>query len=150
LGREVGRPRREASEEDLEAIVRIARSEGVFRDSSMAKALGVDARTWRSMKKRDGRIRAALEVGKAIEEERLVDALFTAAMEGKIAPAIFLLKGRHGYREVGPADGRAPAVTVNITLPGATTPEQYMKLIDGGTVTVEDEIGPDHPLYDGP
>ncbi len=125
-------------------------AEGV-REATIARALGVDVRTWRSMKRRDERVAAALQAGKLVEEERLFGSLFQAAMEGHRPSAMFLLKTRHGYREQGAFEGREPGVTVNIHLPGAVGPEQYGRLIDGEAVIVDEEgaVGPDHPLYDG-
>src|SRR5688572_3875769 len=66
----------------------------------------------------------AMTEGRESERLALHDMLFRAAKKGNIIAAIFLLKARHGYREGDQSDA-ANKVSINFTLPGAMTPEQF-------------------------
>jgi hypothetical protein len=66
----------------------------------------------------------AMTEGRESERLELHDVLFRAAKKGNIIAAIFLLKARHGYRE-GDQSDTANKVSINFTLPGAMTPEQF-------------------------
>jgi hypothetical protein len=100
----------------------------------IAEALGVSQQTLRRWRDERPEIEQAFQVGRAVEHDRLVNSLFTAATQkGNITAAIFLLKARHGYVEGVPLVQNS--VSVNFTLPGAMTPEQYVK-----TLTVEAQL----------
>lgn len=100
----------------------------------IAAALGVERRTLNRWKQEFPATEEAFQFGRQVEHDRLVNALFTAATEkGNITAAIFLLKARHGYVEGVPLVQNS--VSVNFTLPGAMTPDQYVK-----TLTVEAQI----------
>ena len=66
----------------------------------------------------------AMTEGREAERLALHDVLFRAAKKGNIVAAIFLLKARHGYRE-GDQSDTANKVSINFTLPGAMSPEQF-------------------------
>jgi hypothetical protein len=103
---------------------------------TISRALGVGNReVFRALKERDPRLRAAIEGGRAVEHDALVGSLFVRAMDpknqGGTAAAIFLLKARHGYRELSdPQEGNK--VQILFSLPGALTAEQYAALAGAG------------------
>lgn len=127
-------------------IIRDLASNGV-QETVLAKALGIDVKTWRAIRTEDPDARAAWEEAKALEQDKLVGMLFDQAvgkpaefddrgnqLRAERAPhpasAMFLLKTRHGYRELGPADGEGDArVAVQINIPAPLRPEEYAKLV---------------------
>jgi hypothetical protein len=56
---------------------------------------------------------------------------YRQAIESKnTTAAIFLLKARHGYRDIGPTDGGPDArVAIQVNIPAPMTAEQYARLI---------------------
>jgi hypothetical protein len=120
-------------------------SNGV-QETVLASALGMDLKTWRRIRNEDPVAKAAWEEARSREEDRLVGALFQQALgtpaeydasgnliraeQPRYAPAsMFLLKARHGYRDLGPTDGGSDRPTININIPAPLAPEQYAKLI---------------------
>jgi hypothetical protein len=102
--------------------------------AQIAAALAVSPQTFRRWKDEHTEIKAAFDAGRAAEHDALVGSLFVAATEkGNITAGIFLLKARHGYVEGVPLVQNS--VSVNFTLPGAMTPEQYVK-----TLTIDAQI----------
>lgn len=100
----------------------------------IANALDVSMQTLRRWREERPDIEQAFQQGRAIEHDRLVGALFEQAVnKSNTTAAIFLLKARHGYVEGVPLVQNS--VSVNFTLPGAMTPEQYVK-----TLTIEAQI----------
>jgi transposase-like protein len=100
----------------------------------MSKALGVSPHTLERWRDEHPEIEQALQQGRRVEHDRLVGALFDQAVnKANTTAAIFLLKARHGYVEGVPLVQNS--VSVNFTLPGAMSPEQYVK-----TLTVEAQI----------
>src|SRR5215218_4278394 len=101
-------------------------------ETKIAEALGVNYRTWMRVRAEDERIAAALAEVKKIEEEELVSLLMNRARGGDLTAIIFALKGRHGYRDHGAAQGSMEQrVTVTINLPAAQpTLDDYVKTID--------------------
>jgi hypothetical protein len=99
---------------------------------TIGRALGVaDRDIFREMKGRLPDLQAAIDGGRAIEHDALVGSLFVRAIDpknpGGTASAIFLLKSRHGYRELSdPQEGNR--VQILFSMPGALTPEQYSQL----------------------
>jgi hypothetical protein len=84
-------------------------------ETSIAAALGLDAKTWRRIRDEDPDTRAVWEEARTIERDRLVGSLFRQALgapaeydgQGNVVraeqppvptAAMFLLKARHGYR----------------------------------------------------
>lgn len=58
------------------------------------------------------------------EEHAMLYAALCKHLDKSPTPAIFLLKARHGYRE-GDQTETANRVSINFTLPGAMTVEQF-------------------------
>ena len=103
-------------------------------NEQIATALGIGRKLLNEWKERYPAIEEAFHLGRAVEHDKLVNALFVAATQkGNITAGIFLLKARHGYVEGVPLVQNS--VSVNFTLPGAMTPEQYVK-----SLTVEAQL----------
>lgn len=118
---------------DAAELIEKAASQGCTV-AQIAAALTVSPQTFRRWKDEHPEIKAAFDAGRAAEHDALVGSLFVAATEkGNITAGIFLLKSRHGYIEGVPLVQNS--VSVNFTLPGAMTPEQYVK-----TLTMEAQI----------
>ncbi|WP_380785644.1 hypothetical protein [Sphingomonas sp. R86521] len=100
---------------------------------SIARALGVNYRTWGRLKTEDERIASAFGEARKFEEEELVGLLMDKARAGDTTSIIFALKGRHGYRDQGaPQGGTEQRVNVTINLPGAqASVDDYMRTVDG-------------------
>jgi hypothetical protein len=96
-------------------------------DREIAQSIGMSPTTFIERKKESPALQAALDAGRAIEHQQLHNALHTAAMNGNIVAAIFLLKTRHGYREQDSARDVASQVVIN--LPGALPLDQFTKTI---------------------
>lgn len=105
-------------EHDIEAILAACRR-GVS-ETQIARALGINYRTWMRVRTEDERISSALAETRKVEEEELVSLLMDKARAGDTTALIFALKGRHGYRDNGAPQGSAdPKVNVTINLPAA-------------------------------
>jgi|SRR5215217_7813080 len=125
----MARPRKNLPDGALD-IIRQAASSGV-READLAKALGVDFKTWQRIKREDPEAQQVYAEAKAIEEGRLVGVLFDKAVNKQdTVAAIFLLKARHQYRDQGPTDGTADGrPVINISIPPALRPEDFAKLV---------------------
>lgn len=142
----MGRPRKTLPPTGIATIRRLA-ANGV-QETVLAAALGLDMKTWRRIRNEDPEAKAAWEEARALEQDTLVGALFRQAIgapaefddagnkvraeQAPNAPAaMFLLKARHGYRDIGPVDGGAEnRVAIVVNLPGALQPDQYRKLVE--------------------
>jgi len=125
-----GRPKKLVHDHQLKIIEKMA-SKGCS-EGTIAKALGMSHPTFIDRKKDQPEVKEALARGLAIEHDQLVGVLFDSAVnKHNITAAMFLLKTRHGYLEGQPLEGTGTKVNVNITLPGALSPSDYGKLIDG-------------------
>jgi len=128
-----GRPALKLPEGGLERIKQLA-SEG-HTQTSISYALGLARDGLQRLKKRPGGdlIEKAIHEGKAKEQHSLHSKLYEKAMAGEVVPLIFLLKARHGYVEA--SEQQLPqSLNVQITLPGAASPKQYSKIIEGEVV----------------
>jgi hypothetical protein len=124
----VARPRKALPANGLDVIRGLA-ANGV-NEHAIAAALGLAFETWKRIRDEDPEAKAAWQEARAIEENRLAGELFRQAMDGNTTAAIFLLKGRHGWRDVGPAEGDSGVkVGVQINLPGALKAEDYQRLV---------------------
>lgn len=113
----------------LEEIERLARDG--LDIVSIARGLGISPDTFVELRKRQPEAQEALLAGRAALGDEISNILLTKARNGETAAAIFLAKGRLGWREVGPTDPAAQAgPTINITIPPAMTPEQFMQMVD--------------------
>jgi hypothetical protein len=92
----------------------------------IAAALRMSRTTFRECIERQPELVEALEAA-TVHEAALLDELSRQALEdGNTIAAIFLLKGRHGWREGETRDGAGPQVNVQIVLPGpAASVEEY-------------------------
>ena len=118
----------EAAVAQVIAAIRQGKSE-----VSIARALGINYRTWGRLKSEDERIASALAEARKFEEDELVGLLLDKARAGDTTSIIFALKGRHGYRDQGaPQGGAEQRVNVTINLPGAQASlDDYMRTIEG-------------------
>lgn len=98
-----------------------------FSMVSIAKALRIDQVTLRQIRRRDPAVQEALDLGLAANERELVNLLMQQARDGQVVPAIFLLKAKHGFREGEQREPPVPNITIN--LPGAMSPDDYMRSI---------------------
>jgi len=92
---------------------------------SISKALGVSYEVWQRWREEYPELQDALDQGRAVEHDILVNVLMKAATEQRnVTAAIFLLKTRHGYREnENLAEG--PKIQINFELPGAVDKQTY-------------------------
>lgn len=97
---------------------------------SLAKALGISAKTLLEARKRHPEVEEALQRGHAGLADELTHLLLNQARKGNVIAAIYLTKARCGWREGDVPEARAHIV---ITLPDARSPEQYLKIIGAGT-----------------
>src|SRR4028119_659823 len=67
----------------------------------IARAIGIDAKTFRERLKDDPAAAEAFNAGKSEEEGVLVGHLRKKADQGDTVALLFLLKSRHGHRERG-------------------------------------------------
>ncbi len=105
-------------------------------ERTLAAILDCDPDTFTALKKRDPRVVAAIEIGRAQWHDRCA-ATINKAAERQWIPALAILKNRFGWRENDtPTDTRA---TVIINLPGAANPADYVR---GLTVDAEREALP--------
>ncbi|MES9957101.1 MAG: hypothetical protein ABW086_08630 [Sedimenticola sp.] len=100
-----------------------------LREVDIARSLGMSFSTWKRIKDEDERAMDALEEGRGVEHEKLVGALFEAAMKGNVIAGIFLLKARYGYREGFTVEHNSN-VKISVELPAALTADQYEKVIE--------------------
>ena len=126
----MARPRKNLPANGLQVIRDLA-SNGV-QETIIAKALGMDLKTWRRIRTEDPEAKAVWEEARALEEDKLAGELFRQAIEEKNTVAcIFLLKARHKYRDVGATDGDGEGrVNININLPASLPKDAYQKLIE--------------------
>lgn len=132
----MGRPKKVVPADKLLMIQELA-ARGVS-EKSIAAACGVhDNQVFSRIKREQPEVQEALDRGRAVEHDKLVGVLFDAATkDGNIVAAMFLLKSRHGYKEGEAMQGQG-GVTVNITLPGAMSPDEYAKRVIDGTDVIK-------------
>lgn len=98
---------------------------------SIAKALGINASTFRELRKRDPRCQEAIDIGRAALGDWVSDTLIKKAKKGETAALIFLAKGRLHWRETGPVDPNQTATpTVNININAPMSDDDFRKLVD--------------------
>lgn len=99
-------------------------------ETQVARALGINYRTWMRVREEDERVASALAEVRKIEEDELVGLLLDKARKGDTTSIIFALKGRHGYRDQGPTAPTEHRTNIVIHLPDALAPEAYLRMID--------------------
>jgi hypothetical protein len=98
-------------------------------EKDIARALGMAPSTWTRLKDENPEAQDALDAGRSVEHLALYGKLYEKAMGGDIVALLFLLKCRHGYREL--ADFPQNAAQIIISLPAAATLETYKPLVVG-------------------
>lgn len=127
--RATGRPPVTLSDDAIDAAADALRS-GVA-ETKVARALGVNFRTWQRLREEDDRLADAGAEAKKLEEEELVGVLMEKARKGEVVPLLFALKARHSYRDQGPAGpGWVSNSNVTINLPPSMSSDEYRRMID--------------------
>lgn len=80
------------------AIIRKMAANGCKLET-IAGALGCSHDALEACRRRQPEVQEALDAGRAVMHDELVDILMQQARAGQFVPAIFLLKSRFGYRE---------------------------------------------------
>lgn len=132
----MGRPKKFIKEVQYDQITEMA-ARGL-REVDIARGLGMSYDTWKRIKNENPRAMEALEEGRGIEHEKLVGALFEAAMKGNVVAGIFLLKARHQYVE-GHTVEHNSNVRITVDLPAALSADQYEKVIEHSPVALPEE-----------
>lgn len=112
----------------LQIIERLA-AEG-HADASIARAIGLGRDAFRRHRRARPDVDEALARGRARMEDELTHVLLAKARKGDTVAAIFLLKGRCGWRDQGAPPEAGEKVNVTINLPGAMSEAEYRRLID--------------------
>ena len=109
-----------------------------FSIAGVARGMGTSKETLAKWFDADPALKEAFEQGREQERYALHNLLFKLATEkGNASAAMFLLKARHGYRE-GDQNETGNRVSINFTLPGAMTMNDF-KAIENGTANNPDE-----------
>jgi hypothetical protein len=124
----------------VETIIEM-RSRGC-NEITIASALGAGETTFRKWKESHPEVKAALQLGNAVEENKLVGILHKAAENGNVIAAMFLLKSRHGYVE-GKQYEDNRKLQIAVVLPASLTPEQYLQMTSGKPANVIEAIEAD-------
>ena len=125
-----GRPRKEApaSIPTAQHVEKLAAAG--LKITGIAKALGTSKDSLHRWMEQDAELREAFERGRASLELELFNVLYRAAMSAKeltadrLRAAMFLGKTMCGWREGEVVEG-GNRVSINFTLPGALTPEDF-------------------------
>lgn len=103
-------------------------------DATIAKALGMNRKTFAQYLREDGgdeRVIEAYYTGKARLADELTDILLTHARNGNVTAAIYLSKARLGWRDQGPATPAVgSAVQVNIQIPAPMSDAEFKKIVE--------------------
>lgn len=139
-GAVVGRPRKQPPPDAAKRVEDLAAAGCTVVD--LAAALGTTRETLRRWMTENEALQLAFTVGRERERDELHRMILRDARDGEKPNinAMFLLKARHGYREGEPIESGAPRISVTFNLPGAMSPDQYMKTVrneSGSTQAVE-------------
>ncbi|PPD29022.1 MAG: hypothetical protein CTY20_07910 [Hyphomicrobium sp.] len=96
---------------------------------TLAGRLGIRHETFADIRRRQPEVAEAWARGRAAMGDEINDLLLDNARKGNMTAAIFLAKGRLGWREVGPADAAQAAPTVNITLVSPAAPGDVARIV---------------------
>lgn len=135
----MGAPRKRPPKDAADTILNLAK-EG-YNKEGIARNLKVAKNTFDKWLKEYPALQDALDEGRAKEHNKLYNALFLQATDGKnAAAAMFLLKTRHGYRENGPSEGdTGPKVNLTVNIPAPLNQDQYKQLVRVNQKTLEIE-----------
>lgn len=139
-GGTMGRPRKQPPADAAKRVEELAAAGCTVVD--LAAALGTTRETLRRWMTEDEALQLAFAVGRERERDELHQMILRDARDGEKPNinAMFLLKARHGYREGEPVESGAPRISVTFNLPGALSPEQYIKTVSnepGSTEALE-------------
>ncbi len=124
-----GKPTATITSAGLEKIQTMAANGNA--DVTIAHKLGIAPVTFRGLRNRDEKVDEALQIGRGRLADEITDILLTQARKGNTVAAIFLAKGRLGWRESGPIPQSATAaVQVNIQVPARMTDEEFAELVE--------------------
>lgn len=131
---------RSLMELDYELVRELAAKGNSLR--TIARETGIRWGTFLKQRKLDEELEEAIQSGRGQEHDALFGRLYGIATQSKgkeaVTACIFLLKCRHGYRELGDLPDAQPRVSVQITLPGALSLEQYENLEPPSAKTLAD------------
>ena len=108
-------------------LLGMAETEGL-NEAVAAKALGMPLRDLRRVIKENPAAAAIWDEARAVERDRLLHTLWTAATNGDTRAAQYLLAARHGISDKSP-DTTAQQSQVHIHLPAPMSVEEYAKLV---------------------
>ena len=95
----------------------------------IAATLGLGRDSFTACIARQPELRAAMDTSLGKLEAECVTALVTAMRKGQYVAAIFLLKGKFGFREAGTPDTPVGQTQVNIVIPPRLSDAEYDKII---------------------
>lgn len=111
----------------------IALVEKMARDGhdvvTLAAQLGIHHVTFADIRKRQPEVGEAWARGRASLGDEINDILLKQARKGNMTAAIFLAKGRLGWREVGPTDPNAQQSNINITINAPLTDDEWQRMV---------------------
>jgi len=129
--KKLGRPRKVVPIDAAQKIREL--SANGFSLLGVAVGLGTSIATLNRWIEEDENLKIAFSEGREAERHALHNLLYRQAMEkGNATAAMFLLKSRHGYRE-GDQGESGNRVSINFTLPGALTMENFKVIEHGDT-----------------
>jgi hypothetical protein len=136
-GGTMGRPRKQPPADAAKRVEDLAASGCNVVD--LAAALGTTKEMLRRWMMEDDALQLAFAVGRERERDELHRMILRDARDGEKPNinAMFLLKARHGYREGEPVESGAPRISVTFNLPGALSPDEYMKTVNNGPGSTE-------------
>ena len=111
----------------------IALVEKMARDGhdvvTLAAQLGIHHVTFADIRKRQPEVGEAWARGRASLGDEINDILLKQARKGNMTAAIFLAKGRLGWREVGPTDPNAQQSNINITINAPLSDDEGQRMV---------------------
>ena len=128
------------------AAVREASAGGMALGTIARNVLGISARAFEEMRKRDPSVQELVEYGRELLSNELYDILLDQARNGVVASAIFLARSRAGFvNDGGSIEGMPqPKVVnntqINIQLVEPLTPEQFRQITQGAQCLAADPI----------
>ena len=142
-----GRPHLVIGARGLKIVEEMA-ARGVVLDT-IAKALRMSHDTLEQCRRRQPEVQAALDRGRGVLHDELVNLLVQQARAGQFVPAMFLLKTRFGYKEGVQVDMTVDHGGV-LVVPAEMTVAEYlaMKAADGDLIDVSPSA-PAPALYPG-
>lgn len=104
----------------------------------IAATMGLGRESFRSAIERQPELQRALDISLGALEQECVSVLVEAMRKGQYSAAMFLLKGKFGFREAGVVEQPTGATQINIVIPPRMTDEEYQKVIRDITPPAEE------------